>query len=320
MKAWQRALCTAVLGGAVTLTSTWAGAPVQAQASSLQTAVTVVRIAPEETILFSIQFIDGFRAKVVDNKTRATTYIDIKANKDEYLRLGIYDKQGRVTQPTNGFSDKLAELVPYVTENGSIQYVGRQRLWGLHGNDRIAHATSIWTLENQKPQLVSLTVSQGESDNFPSPEVFINSGISLDKDITFVLDTKYADVTGDGIKDHVMLVGHKEGDELGLPVDDLRIVVRDGRRNQHFFASVGKMDAGYLPKLSIGYINSDKVKDILVTIPTKNGRVYSALTWRYTKFVPLIDQAALNNPGQYKVTLDGQGVGTTVQSVRPAKK
>ncbi|EMT51429.1 hypothetical protein I532_17788 [Brevibacillus borstelensis AK1] len=319
MKAWQRALCTVVLGGAVTLTSTWTGAPVQAQASQ-RTAVQIVRIAPEESILFTIQFIDGFRAKVVDNKTRATTYIDIKENKDEYLRRGIYNKQGKVTQPTNGFSDKLAELVPYVTENGSIQYVGRQRMWGLHGNDQIAHATSIWKLENQKPKLVGLTVSPGESDNFPSPDVFLNTGISLDKDITFVLDTKYADVNGDGIKDHVMLVGHKEGAAFGLPVDDLRIVVREGRRGQHFFASVGKLDAGYLPKLNIGYINSDKVKDILVTIPTKNGRVYSALTWKYTKFVPLIDQAALNNPKQYKVTLDGQGVGTSVQSVRSAKK
>ncbi|USG66262.1 hypothetical protein NDK47_02695 [Brevibacillus ruminantium] len=317
MKAWHRSFWAAVLGVLITTTSAWTGVPVRAE-EKLQKPASIVRILPEQTILFSIQFMDGFRAKVTDNKTRKTTWVDLTPSREEYLLRGIYDAQGRLKKPTNGFAEQLVELIPYRAIDGSIHYVGRQIIWGINGENRIANATSVWSVKDQKAELVSLTVTSGDSDNMPSLDVFINNGFSMFTDITFVLDTKYADVTGDGIRDHVLLIGDKPGLYLGLPAENLHIVVLDGKTKQQTHASVGAMDKGVLPKLSIGPVNQDGGKNILVTIPTEHGNVYSAISWKDSHPVVLIDQAELNNPQAYKVVTDTHGVGFAVQKAVPA--
>lgn len=319
MNAWRRSMRTAVWGAVITAACTWAGiTPVSAQ-QPMQKPATVERILPEQTILFSIQFMDGFRAKVTDNKTRKTTWIHLEPNKEEYLRRGIYDAEGKLKRQINGYAETLVELIPYAAPDGSIRYVGRQRLWGIDGDDLIAQATSIWTVHEQKAQFQHLAVTQGDPDDMPSPDVWINEGFSMDKDIAFVLDTKYADVTGDGVKDNILLIGHKPGAQLGIPAENLRIVVREGKWKQQTHFPVGVMDEGFLPKLSIRHINQDGVKDILVTIPTDNGRVYSAISWKDNRPAALIDQAELNHIGQLRVSIDAQGVGTAVQAVVPAQ-
>jgi hypothetical protein len=311
MKAWQKKTVTVACSGAI-LMAAWLGAdPVQAKVIQTQTFASVVLLQPQHNISYSIQFVDGFQAKVTNSVTKTTSTFDVSANKANYLRQGIYQGNGKLLKKTNGFSEKLVELVPYLDTNGNMRWKGQQTLWGISGEDRIAVATSVWNIVNEKPQLLSLTVQKGDWDNMPSPDVEINSGFSMGKDITYVLDTKYADVTGDGVKDHVLLVGDKMGNAMNLLAENLRIVVREGKTKQQTFTSVGKWDSGYLPKLSIGRANQDQIKDVLVTMPNTTGYYYSQFTWKNNRPVSVIDQAQLNDRRLYQPVMGtlGETVG-----------
>ncbi|WP_134686349.1 hypothetical protein [Brevibacillus migulae] len=110
-------------------------------------------------------------------------------------------------------------------------------------------------------------VTQVDLDNQRSPEVKVNSGFNLGKDNTYVLDTKYADVNGDGVRDHVLLVGYKEGLRMDIPSKDFRIVLRDGDTKQQLIGPKSKAETAVKPYLWIGDYNGDGVKDVRLTLP-----------------------------------------------------
>ncbi|WP_035299182.1 hypothetical protein [Brevibacillus thermoruber] len=320
MKAWCKTVSAVLCGGAILLTAGPNVEPVHAKTVNPQAFATVVRIQPQQSITFQITFVDGFRAQVTSSHFKGVTTVDVSPNKDGYVKYGVYQANGKLRKPITGFAEKLVQLVPYYEADGSIRYLGRQTLWGVDGYDRIAVATSVWTLVNQKPQLVGLTIDKGDWDNMPSPDVDVNTGFSMDKDSTFVLDTRYADVTGDGVRDHVLLVGHKMGASMNLLADDLRLVVREGKTNQQTYASVGQWDQAYLPKLHIGRYNQDSVNDILITMPTETGKVYSLMTWKGNRPAALIDQKTVNNPAVYQPVIGRHGEAVGLHKVTPKPK
>ena len=271
-----------------------------ANTAKTQTYASMVLLQSQHNIPFSIQFLDGFKVKVTNNRTKAVNTFDVSANKSEYFSLGIYQGDGKLQKNTTGFAQKLAQLVPFTDANGNLRWKGQQTLWGVNGEDRIAVATSVWNIVNDQPQLLGVTVNQGDWDNMPSPDVEINSGFSMRRDTTYVLDTKYADVTGDGVKDHVFLIGDKMGSAMNIVAEDLRIVVREGKHNQQIVVSVGEQNSGILPKLFIGDANHDQVPDILVTMPTATGKNYSLLTWKDNHPAPVVEQQKLNDRGVYQ--------------------
>lgn len=76
-----------------------------------------------------------------------------------------------------------------------------------------------------------------------------------------------ADVTGDGIDDSILLVGHPYSDE-GLFCTTHDIVVNDGATGEQITMALGERSAGYPGTLFVGRIDSDNALDIVVAIPT----------------------------------------------------
>lgn len=309
MKAWQKTMAAILCSGAMVMASNLGTNPVQASTvqSPADAYAPVVLLQPQHHIPFSIQFVDGFVVRVTNEKTKATNALDVSANKATYFRQGIYHGNGKVQKATKGYAQKLVELVPFRDAKGNLRYMGQQTLWGVNGEDRLAVATSVWSIVNEQPQLLQVTVQKADWDNMPSPEVTINSGFSMGSDSTFVLDSKYADVTGDMVKDHILLVGDKMGLSMNQMSHNLRVVVREGKDNQQTYISVGKRDSGILPKLAIADGNSDQVKDILVTMPTATGHVYSQLMWKDNRPLPVVDQGKLNDRQAYQAVIGAYG-------------
>lgn len=300
MKKGYKTLAAILCSGGILIASGLGADSVYANTAQSQAYASVVLLQPQHNIPFSIQFTDGFQVKVTNQRTKAVNTFDVSANKSTYVRQGVYLGNGKLQKSTPGFAQKLVQLVPFKDPSGTIRWKGQQTLWGVNNEDRIAVATSVWNIVNDQPQLLSVAVEQGDWDNMPSPAIDINSGFSMGRDITYVLDTKYADVTGDGVKDHVLLVGDKMGSAMNLYTENLRIVVREGKNNQQTFVSVGKRDSGTLPKLSIGDANADRIPDVLVTMPTSAGPVYSQFTWKDNRPMPVVDQDRLNNRSVYQ--------------------
>jgi len=307
MKAWYKSLVAVACSGAILFGAGLGADPVQAKAINTQSFASVVLLPPQTNIPFQIQFVDGFKVNVTNGLTKAVSTFDVSANKATYVRQGVYQGNGKLAKKMNGFSQKLAQLIPYYDANGNLRWKGQQIIWGVNGEERIAVATSVWNVVDQKPQLLSVSVQKADWDNLPSTEVDVNSGFSMGKDITYVLDTKYADVTGDGVKDHIFLIGDKMGSAMNLRADHLRVVVREGESNQQTFISVGQRDSGHMPKLAITHGNPDGIKDILVTMPNATGDTYSLLTWKDNRPAAIVDQAQLNVRSVYQPVISAYG-------------
>jgi hypothetical protein len=76
-----------------------------------------------------------------------------------------------------------------------------------------------------------------------------------------------ADVTGDGLADHIYLVGSSSS--VDTPFRESRsVVVIDGAPNRQLSISLGNLSAGYPGSVIIGRINPDRIPDIVVSVPT----------------------------------------------------
>lgn len=81
----------------------------------------------------------------------------------------------------------------------------------------------------------------------------------------YLLDMKLGDVNGDEIVDKVSLYGNKPDGETGIFVDNITVVIKDGKTNDIYTIPL-KFNAGYNPTLFLGDFTGDKVNDILINI------------------------------------------------------
>lgn len=117
---------------------------------------------------------------------------------------------------------------------------------------------------------------------------------------SITLDSKASDVNGDGVSDDVYLIGSKT---QGLAIDNIRIVIRDGKTKQSTNIELN-VNKGYEPKLFLGRFTNKRVDDILVTIQSGNtGRegyfyIYSFFNNKVEK---LFDFEEFNKTSKYDV-------------------
>ncbi len=81
-----------------------------------------------------------------------------------------------------------------------------------------------------------------------------------------VIATEAADVTGDGVKDSITLVGTSPDDNSAFQ-NSISLRIFDASTNKMIEADL-KDFGGYEPKIFLGDFTGDKVKDIMISAPT----------------------------------------------------
>lgn len=84
--------------------------------------------------------------------------------------------------------------------------------------------------------------------------------------VDVILDRQTGDVTGDGKSKDILLIGRQPNADSTF-ADDLSIVVQDGTSQNATTVKLPNI-GGYNSKLFIGDFSGDKVKDVLVTVPS----------------------------------------------------
>lgn len=89
--------------------------------------------------------------------------------------------------------------------------------------------------------------------------------LSLKKN-SYIIDYKFEDVTGDKIKDHIILTGVKEKKQ-DIFSDNIDIILENGKTHKITSANL-KDFSGYDARLFIGDFSGDKINDIFVSAAT----------------------------------------------------
>jgi hypothetical protein len=113
------------------------------------------------------------------------------------------------------------------------------------------------------------------------------------KENTFVMDCKYDDITGDNIKDNIILVGRKNYEAKGIERDEIKIIIQNGKTKRYYKLSPGKYTVGNNGVIFLGDFNGDKILDILVSFCGKgayNYPYYSLITFKDNKAKYLLEQ------------------------------
>ncbi|WP_232699051.1 hypothetical protein [Brevibacillus daliensis] len=261
-------------------------------------------------IEFDVAFADQFKAVITNKSTKEVTTVDISENKANYLEMGMYDAKGKLLEPVTGAFNGLGQLnVDYDLE-GNVKLVGLQKIWGSYHADTLAFAKSTWKVENGKLVLEQTKVTPFDWDNdsiapdYLPTQAFTEASLKT-KENNYILDSKLADVTGDGVRDEIFLVGHKAEGKESLYVSEITLGIKDGKTKKLTLGTVGEINEGYDDaKLFIGHFNKDKNKDILVQIPNGGSgglQTFSLLTFTDNKLSALADQEVLSRGFEYDV-------------------
>ncbi|WP_282936820.1 hypothetical protein [Paenibacillus sp. RC67] len=158
------------------------------------------------------------------------------------------------------------------------------------------------------------------SPHFEKDSVFAPDNLSIEEN-TFVLDAKYADVDGDGIRDDIVLVGQKETPDH-IYASSIQVAVKNGATGDYALRSVGTFNEGYESYLFIGRFDSESVNDILVTTATMGSggtSTYQLLSYKGASLVDKLDEKVLNAglpldirfADNYKITVTNAITGKT---------
>jgi len=126
---------------------------------------------------------------------------------------------------------------------------------------------------------------------------------------TYILDYKQEDVSGDSVKDDVLLVGVKKDGSKGLFCEDINVVIKDGKTKKYTKLSQGKINSGYNGKLFLADFNGDKIADIFIEVAKDKDHeeaICSIISFKDNKTVHLFDPVKFGLGLNYEIKyLDG---------------
>ena len=94
------------------------------------------------------QFIDGWRVRLTDSATGKMTVLDVSSRRQDYLRLDIYNEDGKLMKPTKTMTTPFGPLTPVdVDHNGTFALQGVQLISGAYHADGLANAATVLTYD-----------------------------------------------------------------------------------------------------------------------------------------------------------------------------
>jgi hypothetical protein len=102
------------------------------------------------------EFLDGYLAKIT-LKNHKPVIMDVSSRKQEYERLGIYQK-GRLNEPAELLIDTYSSLKIIKVSGNKKGIRGIQRISGAYHADALAEVISDWGYTNGKWQMISAEI------------------------------------------------------------------------------------------------------------------------------------------------------------------
>ncbi len=126
------------------------------------------------------------------------------------------------------------------------------------------------------------------------------------KNTKFIFDYKKADVNGDGLEDEVFLTGEKPLGPQSFLINNITINIRDGK-DQTLYKIIPKQNSGYTPKLFLGDLTNNGIKDILLSIfsgSTNEESFYFIYSFKNNKEKLLFNSKEFNKLEPYKINFE----------------
>lgn len=126
------------------------------------------------------KFVDGWRVALTNTTDETTLTVGVNERREDYLRLGIYDKEGKVQKETQIMSAPFIKLEPIDIDNdGVYELKGMQSLSGAYRADRLAEVETILkytgtTWQSQSTLIMASSMTCGDSINEIAEESVTN--------------------------------------------------------------------------------------------------------------------------------------------------
>ncbi len=118
-----------------------------------------------------------------------------------------------------------------------------------------------------------------------------------------MIDTKFGDVTGDGIYDRISLIGNYLSDDKSSVIENFKILISDGKTDLIYEISIPYI-IGYQPTLFLYSFRNKEVSDIVVSIDSGGSGgfgYYYIFGYDGIRFNKLFDSSTFNNLFKYQV-------------------
>ncbi|WP_193065445.1 hypothetical protein [Oceanobacillus oncorhynchi] len=101
------------------------------------------------------EFMDGFRASIQLLPNEDPIILDVSGQKEEYIRLKLYDEQGKLLEPTTLMIDPVAFFdIIDLDDEGQKGLKSFQQISGAYHADGIGTVESIWMYDEEKWMLL----------------------------------------------------------------------------------------------------------------------------------------------------------------------
>lgn len=118
------------------------------QLSSVRNGEVIEIALPEQEYLEGA-FEDNFTVKFRLSPTHKPIEIDVSDKKDEYVRLGIYDREGKLLEPNLVMIDPIAYYEPtLISKSKGYGLKSYQQISGAYHADQLGTVETLWYYEN----------------------------------------------------------------------------------------------------------------------------------------------------------------------------
>ncbi len=108
----------------------------------------ITEIPLPEQLSIKGTFKDNFIVEINISPTDNPIIINVENNKDDYIRLGIYDASGRLLTKTDVIIDPIAFFEPVLLDNNKYALKSFQQINGAYRADQLGVVETIWFYED----------------------------------------------------------------------------------------------------------------------------------------------------------------------------